>query len=48
MKTIMFCLALSFALPLAANAASSKPAQVQAPGSTPAYIQNEANLLAPY
>jgi hypothetical protein len=48
MKTLMFCLALTFALPLAAHAGSTKNAQTPAPGATPAYIQNEANLLAPY
>jgi hypothetical protein len=48
MKTIMFCLALAFAMPLAAHADSIKHAQTPAPGSTPAYIQNEANVLAPY
>jgi hypothetical protein len=53
MKTIMLCFALAVASPVAALAATTGAHQTANPPAnntdkTPAYIQNEANVLAPY
>jgi hypothetical protein len=47
MKTLALVLALAIAAPLAAHADRKATAAQQA-SPTPAYIQNQNNLLAPY
>lgn len=49
MRIIMMCLALAIASSEAACAANTHQTSAQnQPDKTPAYIQNEANVLAPY
>jgi len=49
MKTIILCLALAIASPAASFAATTGTQQTAPqPDKTPAYIQNDANVLAPY
>jgi len=47
MKTLALILAFAIAAPLAAHA-DGKAAKTQQNSQTPAYIQNQNDLLAPY
>jgi len=47
MKTLALILALAIAAPLAAHAANTAT-KTQTTSQTPAWIQNQNNLLAPY